>query len=87
MLVLTRKPGEDVVINNEITVRIIAIDGGKVRLGITAPRDVPVDRGEVHKRKVEFEDATLDFSNTTSLSDLLTKPRFKHREPMPLKSR
>ena len=51
MLVLTRKLGEDVVINNEITVTIVAIEGGRVRVGITAPRDVPVDRGEVHRRK------------------------------------
>jgi carbon storage regulator len=87
MLVLTRKQGEDVVINNDITVTVVSIEGGRVRLGITAPRDVPVDRGEVHKRKVEFEDATLNLSVTTSLSDLLTKPRFKLRETMPLKSR
>ena len=87
MLVLTRKPGEEIVINNEIIVTIVSIESGRVRVGISAPRDVPVYRGEVHRRKVEFEDATLDLSITTSLSELLTKPRFKLREPKPLKSR
>jgi carbon storage regulator len=87
MLVLSRKSGEEVVINNEITVTIVAVEGGRVRVGITAPRDVSVDRGEVHRRKVEFEASSLDRTITTSLSDLLTRSRHALREPMTVKRR
>lgn len=47
MLVLSRKLNEDIVINDDIVVRIVDIRGDKVRLGIEAPRDVPVHRREV----------------------------------------
>jgi len=47
MLVLTRKPGEKVVIGNNITVTILAIEGGRVRVGIDAPDDIRILRGEL----------------------------------------
>jgi carbon storage regulator len=47
MLVLSRKKNETIVINNDITVTIVEIRGDKVRLGIVAPKDVPVHRQEV----------------------------------------
>ena len=48
MLVLSRKKNESVVINDEITVTVVAIRGDKVRLGIVAPKEVPAHRQEVH---------------------------------------
>jgi carbon storage regulator len=54
MLVLTRKVGENIIIGDNIRVTIVSIDGGKVRIGIDAPRDVTVDRQEVHERRLEF---------------------------------
>jgi len=54
MLVLTRRLGETVVVNGEIQVKVIEINGGKIRLGITAPENVPIDRLEVHERRQEF---------------------------------
>lgn len=54
MLVLTRKIGEKIVIDNCITVTVAAIEGNKVRLGICAPNDVRIDREEVHQRVREF---------------------------------
>ena len=48
MLVLTRKAGEEIVIGDGIRVQVIEIRGGRVRLGITAPRSVPVHRSEVN---------------------------------------
>ncbi|MFT4034906.1 MAG: carbon storage regulator CsrA [Patulibacter sp.] len=48
MLVLTRKPGEAIVIGDEIEIEIVAIGGGKVRVGITAPRTTSVHRKEVY---------------------------------------
>ena len=54
MLVLSRKIGERIVIDDHIEVTIVSIQGDKVRLGITAPPDVRVDRQEVHERRTEF---------------------------------
>jgi carbon storage regulator len=47
MLVLQRKKNESIVINDEITITIVEIRGDKVRLGIEAPKEVPVHRREV----------------------------------------
>lgn len=49
MLVLSRKKDEAIIINNDITVRVVEIRGDKVRLGIVAPKEVPVHRQEVHE--------------------------------------
>ena len=49
MLVLSRKKNESIVINNDIIVTVVEIRGDKVRLGIVAPKDVPVHRQEVYE--------------------------------------
>ena len=49
MLVLSRKKNESIVINNDITVTVVEIRGDKVRLGIVAPKEVPVHREEVYE--------------------------------------
>ncbi|NLX96867.1 MAG: carbon storage regulator CsrA [Rhodopirellula sp.] len=48
MLVLTRKLNETIVINENIIVTVVEIRGDKVRLGIVAPKEVPVHRREVY---------------------------------------
>ena len=48
MLVLSRSTGEELVIDGTIVVKVVEVRGGRVRLGITAPRDVPVHRREVY---------------------------------------
>ena len=50
MLVLSRKPNECVLIDSKVTVKVLCIQGNKVRLGIDAPFDVAVDRLEVHEK-------------------------------------
>jgi carbon storage regulator len=57
VLVLTRKVGESVLIGHAIRVTVTAVRGGKVRLGIDAPEEVPVDRPEVRKMRDEFAGA------------------------------
>lgn len=57
MLVLSRKKNESIVINDDITITVVEIRAGpngkhKVRLGIAAPREIPVDREEVHDAKM-----------------------------------
>jgi carbon storage regulator len=59
MLVLSRKVGEQVIINDNIVVTITEIKGNRVRLGIAAPADVRVDRAEIHQRLQEFADTEL----------------------------
>lgn len=48
MLVLSRKKNESIVINNDITIVVVEIRGDKVRLGVEAPKEVPVHRQEVY---------------------------------------
>jgi len=47
LLVLSRKLDEELLINGCIQVRVLSIDGGRVRLGITAPNSVPIIRREL----------------------------------------
>lgn len=50
MLILTRKVGETIVINENIRVTVLAIRGSQIRLGVEAPADVPVHRQEIQER-------------------------------------
>jgi len=54
MLVLTRRVGEEIIIAGNIRVTVASIKGDKVRLGVTAPPEVRIDREEVHNRIREF---------------------------------
>ncbi len=54
MLVLSRKVGEKIVIDGDICVTVVAIQGNRVRIGITAPVSTRVDREEVHQRLEVF---------------------------------
>ena len=53
MLVLTRRVGERIVISDDIQITVLAITGGRVRLGIAAPESVRVDRREVYVRQAD----------------------------------
>ena len=50
MLILTRRVGETIRINDDISIQVLGICGQQVRIGITAPADVPVHREEVYER-------------------------------------
>jgi carbon storage regulator len=60
MLILTRRLGESVKIGDEVTVTVLGVKGGQVRLGFTAPPNVPVHREEVYER--------IQAETTTSIS-------------------
>ena len=51
MLVLTRKLGQEIVIDGSISVKVLSISNGHIRLGIVAPRQVVVNRAEVEMRR------------------------------------
>jgi len=50
MLILTRKAGEAIVIDDNITIRLIEIKGNQIKLGIEAPEDIVIHRQEVYSR-------------------------------------
>lgn len=59
MLALTRKKGEALVINNNIEIVVLDVRGDQVKIGISAPKDVPVYRKEVYLQiQKENEEAT-----------------------------
>lgn len=51
MLVLTRRIGERLRIGDDVIIAIIGFKGSQVRIGVEAPKSVPVDREEIHQRK------------------------------------
>lgn len=57
MLVLGRKPGEYVVINDNIKIKVVKSDNGDLRLAIDAPRDVEITRGEVWEQQQKTRQA------------------------------
>ena len=67
-MVLSRSCGESIIINNDIVVTLVDIRGDKVRLGITAPREIPVHRSEIH------EAILRDQKKSSIDDDDLTKP-------------
>ncbi|HRX80277.1 MAG: carbon storage regulator CsrA [Planctomycetaceae bacterium] len=64
MLVLSRKKNESIVINNDITIVVVEIRGDKVRLGVEAPKEVPVHRREVYDAIKRNEQASVEGDST-----------------------
>ncbi len=54
MLVLSRKIGEEIVIANQVRVRVAGVDGKRVKLAISAPDDVQIFRGEIQRQRCEL---------------------------------
>lgn len=50
MLILTRRPGETVMIGDDVELTVLGVVGNQVRIGITAPKNVPVHRREIYER-------------------------------------
>lgn len=74
MLVLTRKLGEGIVIGDDVTITIVEMKGGNVRIGIDAPRDKKIYRQEIFDRiALENRDAAnWDMTDLDKISDNLT---------------
>lgn len=79
MLVLTRKMGEGIVIGDDITITIVEMKGGSVRIGIDAPRDKKIYRQEVVARiaKENQDAAHWNMIDLDSLSDSITASKVK----------
>jgi carbon storage regulator len=65
VLVLTRKSNQSIMIGDEIEISVLAIMGEKVRIGIEAPRSVPVYRREVYVEIKQDEEKALNEANST----------------------
>ncbi len=55
MLVLTRKLNQEIVIGDDIRITVVAVGSDQVKLGITAPRSIPVHRSEIYKERQTLE--------------------------------
>ena len=73
MLVLTRKLGESIAIDDHIKIRVVQIKGKQVRLGIEAPKETKIHREEVYMaiQDTNKESSTVDAEKTRSISKLL----------------
>ena len=68
MLVLTRKTNQSIMIGDDVEVTVLAVSRDKIRLGITAPRDIPVFRKEVYL-SIKGEEAAEAESNASGAVD------------------
>ena len=74
MLILQRKPGESLLIGDEIEVTVVSVEaGGRVRLAIQAPRDMRILRNELRKAMDVNQEAAKEQSSPLELLNLLSK--------------
>ncbi len=71
MLALTRKKGESLVVNNNIEITVLEIRGDQVKIGIAAPREVPIYRKEVYLQIQEENKAAFNAEDLEALKNLL----------------
>jgi carbon storage regulator len=72
MLVLTRKSNQSIMIGDDIEVSVLSIMGEKVRIGIQAPRDIPVFRNEVYL-EIQQENAAASTSASAEVNEALNR--------------
>lgn len=67
MLALSRKKDESIIINNNVEITVLEVKGDQVKLGVSAPKSVPVYRKEVY---TQIQDANKEAANTSTLEAL-----------------
>ena len=71
MLALTRKKGEALVFNNNIEITVLEIRGDQIKIGISAPKDVPIYRKEVYLQIQQENEAAISVDGLDALNNLL----------------
>ena len=71
MLALSRKKNEAIIINNNVEITILEVKGDQVKLGITAPKEVPIYRKEVYLQIQEANKASANVEGMDALKNLL----------------
>lgn len=71
MLALTRKKGEALVINNNIEITVLEIRGDQIKIGISAPKDVPIYRKEAYLQIQQENEAAISADGLDALNNLL----------------
>ncbi len=67
MLALTRKKGESLIVNNDVEITVLEIRGDQIKLGISAPREVPIYRKEVY---LQIQEENKEASNKDAMETL-----------------
>lgn len=70
MLALTRKKNEAIVINNNIEITVLEIKGDQIKLGISAPKEVPIYRKEIYVQIQEANKAAMEAPDMDALKNL-----------------
>lgn len=75
MLVLTRKKGESIIIDNKIEIIIIEVNGDQVKMGINAPKEIPILRKEIYQAVKDENKAALQLgsSDINKLAEIIKK--------------
>ncbi len=71
MLALTRKKGESIIVNNDIEISVLELRGDQVKIGISAPKEVPVYRKEVYIQIQKENEAAVNLENVNALKNIL----------------
>ncbi|MBF8437857.1 carbon storage regulator CsrA [Halanaerobiaceae bacterium Z-7014] len=77
MLVLTRKKGEKIIIDDNIELTVVEIEGNKVKLGIDAPKSIEIHREEVYRRIEEENKEAASSKDLSRLGNLVIKKEEK----------
>ena len=71
MLALSRKKGEAIIVNNNVEITVLEVKGDQVKIGITAPKEVPVYRKEVYVQIQEANKDAVSAEGMEALKNLL----------------
>lgn len=73
MLALTRKKNESIVINNNIEITVLEVKGEQVKIGISAPKEIPIYRKEVYEQIQKSNREAASAEGITKLKELIKK--------------
>ncbi len=75
MLALARKVNESIIINDNVEITVLEIKGDQIKLGIDAPKSVPIYRKELYAQIQQSNAEAANVSNPKALADLLNKKK------------